>query len=223
MQLITGALAVASILGQDSILIKPKRGIGPIKAQVTIEEIHLDELEITDQPVESGVRISDHAWRRPAELTLKCGWSNSPGSQGLISSLNSAITGTVGGITSLLGGNSSSQVKEIYAKMLALQRSRELMDVFTGKRVYRNMMIKSLSTTTDKETEQALLLTIVLKEVIIAVTRVLTISAPAENQASPGTTSSVLNNGAKQLMPTTSANLAAARRAINNPSAFVGP
>jgi hypothetical protein len=38
----------------------------------TIEEVHNDELEITDHPVEKGTTISDHAFKRPSELIDHC-------------------------------------------------------------------------------------------------------------------------------------------------------
>jgi hypothetical protein len=37
-------------------IFKPQRKLGPIKAQVTIEEYHQDELVITEHPVEQGRR-----------------------------------------------------------------------------------------------------------------------------------------------------------------------
>ena len=59
------------------------RGIFPtspasqsIVANVVIEETHNDNLEITQHPIELGSAISDHVFRRPAELTLYMGWAD---------------------------------------------------------------------------------------------------------------------------------------------------
>ena len=53
--------------------------IGPktIIADATVEERHMDRLEITNHPVETGAAITDHAFYHPPELTLVLGWSNS--------------------------------------------------------------------------------------------------------------------------------------------------
>jgi hypothetical protein len=40
-------------------------------ADVTIEEQHSDELNITEHPVETGSPISDHAYMTPPEVTIK--------------------------------------------------------------------------------------------------------------------------------------------------------
>ena len=86
--IVSGALA----FGSDLVVIKPRRSIGTFAAQVTLEESHSDQLEISDHPVQQGASITDHAYKRPAELTIKCGWSNSPASA-------SALGGVIGAAT----------------------------------------------------------------------------------------------------------------------------
>lgn len=210
-----GYMTAALQLGISTIVVTPKRGIGKFTAQVTIEERHVDELEIVDHPVELGAPISDHSFRRPSQLTLTAGWSNSPGSSNLFGSLASAVTGTLGGISSLLSGNSVSQIKETYSKFLELQNSRLPFEVNTGKRLYKDMLIRSLSTVTDKENENVLVLKIELRQVLIVTTQTLTVSAPAEDQATPSVTNGPVNSGVKQLTPASTYNAGAGRGAIN--------
>ena len=51
--------------------------IGDILIQATTSESYDDTLSITSHPVESGPSvISDHAYKQPLTVTLKCGWSN---------------------------------------------------------------------------------------------------------------------------------------------------
>lgn len=196
-----GFVQVGIQLGLDAILIKPRRGIGDLPiAQATIEEVHNDELEITDQPVEQGAMITDHAFKRPAECIITCGYSNSPGSSALLGSLFGAATGTVGGIASLLTGNSVSQVNDIYQKFLALQVLREPFDVYTGKRFYTSMLIKSLREVTNKETENALVLVVHLRQIIIVPTATnLVVGADAEDQSDPEDTDPDDDGGVQQL------------------------
>lgn len=214
---VTGFVQIATQIGLDAILVRPKRQIGAFAATVTIAEDHSDELEITDQPVEQGASITDHAFKRPAEVTIECGWSNSPGSSSLLGSLASAVTGTIAGVQSLLTGNSVSQVKDIYAKFLALQESRVPMDVYTGKRVYRNMLIKSLSTRTDVNSENSLYLTVRLRQIIIvASATTLSVTADASAQRSPGSTNPTADGGTRQLQPATNYNQGAGDASISS-------
>ena len=79
MSAFTGFVQAGLQMGLDTILIKPKRGLfnivlpdgtsmKDIIAQATFEERHIDELEVTDHPVQQGAMISDHAFRRPLSL-----------------------------------------------------------------------------------------------------------------------------------------------------------
>lgn len=199
MSAIVGYVTAGLQLGLESLLIKPRRGIGSFKAQATIEERHTDELEITDHPVEMGAQVSDHSYLRPVEVVIKCGWSNSPSSDGILGSLGAAVTGTIAGVSAILSGNSTSQVKEIYTKLLELQATREPFTVYTGKRVYTNMLFKSLVVVTDDKSEHSLMVTAVLRQIIIVTTKTLVIAAPASSQASPETTAPPTNGGDKQL------------------------
>lgn len=205
-----GFLQAGAVLGRDAILVRPRRSIGDFTAQVTIEETHQDDLEITDHPVELGAKITDHAYKLPSQLTIKCGWSNSPTPGNFVQSLRNAVTGTIDGVKNLTG-NAPSAVKEVYANFLKLQADRELLDVYTGKRVYSNMLVKSLHTQTDIDTENSLILTVTLRQVILVSTRTLTLAAtsiatdPAKLK-SPDKNAVQTNSGTKQLVPGTSYN-----------------
>ena len=65
--------------GTDMVGLLSKK-IGDIVVQATITESHDDTLKITSHPVESGPygrsAISDHAFKLPLSLTMKCAWSN---------------------------------------------------------------------------------------------------------------------------------------------------
>lgn len=207
----TGLIIAAAQLGLESIQIRPKRGIGQFKAQVVVREVHHDVLEITQHPVEMGASISDHAYKRPAELTIECGWSNSQTPKGFVAGVLGAATATVQGVQSLVTGNNVSQVRDIYAKLLALQETREPFDVYTGKRVYRNMVIQRLTTTTEKGTEQVLLVTVDLLQVLRVATQTVLINAPAANdQSNPKATQPIVGQGVKALLPAPSFNAGAA-------------
>ncbi|SEI99030.1 hypothetical protein SAMN04244579_02722 [Azotobacter beijerinckii] len=174
------------------ITISPKRGIGTIEAMATLEEIATDRLQITEHPIEQGANVNDHAFKQPPEVVIRCGWSNS--------SLAALVNGVKGLITALSGGDTfgSDYVSGVYNDLLALQESRIPFDVSTGKRTYKNMLMRSLSQTTDPTSENALMCTVVCRQVIIVQTRAATLP-PRSNQAMPQATGEVSSAGTKQV------------------------
>lgn len=196
-----GIVTAVAQLGLQSLVIKPKRQIGPFTAQVTIDEVHTDELEITEHPVEMGASIADHAYKRPAEVTIRCSWSNSPTTEGFIAGLVGAVTGTVQGASSLLSGQSLGQVREVYQNLLQLQEQRIPFDVLTGKRNYSNMLVKTLRQETNKDTENSLMITATLRQVIIVTTQTVMVKTPTSAQQDPEGTGATVNQGTKQLAP----------------------
>jgi hypothetical protein len=168
-----------SLLGEISYaLIQPSaRAIGQIFADVTVEENHRDEVIITQHPVEGGGVITDHAYKRPAELEIRCGFSNSS-------------AGYVG------------YVQEQYRALLGLQLARQPFTVYTGKRRYQNMLTRGLSVVTDPHSENILMASVALQEIVIVSTQTTGAgqsgsAAPGANgdQADPASTGSVTNSG----------------------------
>lgn len=141
---------------------------------VPIVEEHRDELTITEHPVEQGSAITDHAFKLPAMLTLRLGWStsqpaNSP--NGLQNKLTAAEAIFTNGLTlpTLAGFFSTSSdvaINNIYNTLLTLQVNRTLVTVATARRLYQNLLLQGLSLQTDEKTEHALVVTATLKEVI---------------------------------------------------------
>lgn len=199
MSALSGFFSAALQQGLESILIKPRRAIGEFEAQVVICERHQDDLEITDHPIEQGAVVSDHAYIRPAEVVIQCGWSNSPSNASLLSGIVGAISSTVSFAQQVADGAVQSVVvQEIYEKLLNLQKGRQLFDIYTGKRAYTNMLIRSLVVETDQKSENALMVTATCREVNVVKTEVLTVPDNA-NHADPAATGSPVNSGAKQL------------------------
>ena len=167
--------AIASFaLGRVLALFQPKRAIGILIPDVTVEETGRDDMEITRHPVEKGAAITDHAYMLPAELTIRAGWTSS--------------------------GSLPGYVDRAYASLLALQRSRVPMVVTAGKRTYPNMLIASIGQTTDSTSENALLATIICREIIIVNTTATKV-APRAQQAQPQNTSETAATGQQQPKP----------------------
>jgi len=197
--------------GDQVIQVTPVRSIGPFTAQVTLEERHRDEMVITDHPVESGAVISDHAYMLPSGVTIRVGWSDSPaGDQGGLGSLLGDFgLDQLSGITSMTAGEALGSSREMYQNMLELQKSRIPFEIQTGKRIYTNMLVRSIDTTTDHDNENSVVLTIECREILIVTTQVVAVGAPPENQQDPASTTPTVEKGTKQLQPAQNYNTAA--------------
>jgi len=155
------------------IMFRPRRRIADFTAYLTIDETGEDELEITEHPVQEGAEITDHAYKKSATLSLSVQFSE---------------------------GETFVPLDETYRAMLELQKSRVPFDVVTGKRVYTNMLFKSLRTTTDKNTDNVLAIQATLREILI-VSVVITSVPPRDKQSKPGKTGATQRAGTKKAQP----------------------
>ena len=151
------------------------RDINGFIAEVTVTEQHTDDLTITQHPVERGAAITDHAFKMPSQLTVDIGYSAA--------------------YTKLAGYDSLSS---LYAQFLNMQASATLLTVQTGKRLYNNMLIKSLRVKTDQQTENVLDISLQLQEVIL-VDVITNQYPPTGSQSNPESTASTKNTGQKAI------------------------
>lgn len=143
------------------------RKIGIFVPDVVVSEKHVDTLEITEHPVETGAPINDHAYRRASEVTMECGFAGGGSLLDLVD-----ISG--------IGLGIGKSPKEIYQQLLELQESRIPFDVITGKRTYSNMLIRALEVTTERATENVLSCVLTLREVIITQTQQISVADKAD-------------------------------------------
>ncbi|MEX5443424.1 phage baseplate protein [Acinetobacter schindleri] len=201
-QLITSALGGLSnpmVEKVGSLLLSGRgRTIMGLFADVTIEEKHKDELKITEHPTEVGAPINDHAYKEAPEVSMKVGWSESAGK----------LNGLVG--DTFLGGNTSLNI--VYQTLLQLQESAVPLVISTGKRLYTNMLIKSLSCTTDLQTENVLMIDLTFKKINLVQTSETEVLV--ENQANPAETSGVTDGGTVQPKPVNESMLSKAKTAL---------
>jgi hypothetical protein len=177
---VTSSLLTESV---GSLLLAGKgRTIMGLFADVTVEEKHKDELKITEHPTEVGAPINDHAYKEAPEVSMKVGWSESAGK----------LNGLVG--DSFLSGNTSLNI--VYQTLIQLQESAVPLVISTGKRLYTNMLIKSLGCTTDLQTENVLMIDLTFKKINLVQTSETEVLV--ENQANPAETSGVSDGGTVQ-------------------------
>ena len=181
----TGISIAAAFLAE---LINPvfirARNIGGFIADVTVREVHLDQLRIVDHPVEQGAEITDHAYKRPVRVTITVGYSNS----------------------SYQSGGDPNYVQETYAAFLALQSSRQPFDILTGKRAYTSMLAETIRVETDEKSEDTLNMTVECRQIILVTTQTVTVPNQA-NMANPASNAATLTQGTKPLAAAPNANV----------------
>jgi hypothetical protein len=161
---------------------------GTITADSVIEERYDDESIITENPVETGSITSDHAYDLPQELDVTYAWS----------------------AASPQAGGQSSFLNQLYDQVLALKQGKVLLTVSTGRRLYQNLLIKSISTISDRDTENILQLRLSLRQLILTTTQTVTTGQANQTQASqqliPAKTMPTQNSGTVSLAPATNFN-----------------
>lgn len=155
------------------------------RAQVVVDEDHDDDLQITEHPISGGAVIHDHAFKRPAEVRIRLGWSN-----GYLA--DNAAAGMPG------------DVQHLYEQILMLQSSRMPITIYTGKRQYDNMLIASLRTHTDASMEFSFIADVAFREIVLTSTSAWALSSVSYNQgalASPEANSQTIQLGQIQMLP----------------------
>lgn len=161
---------------------------------LTIRERHRDTLGITSHPVEIGAAISDHAFKMPPEFSLEFGWSNAS-TQAIMGSPGAKIDGLL-----QTGNFGEEYCRQVYETLIALQESRQLCQVVTGKRLYKNVLLESIETSTEAGTAYSMFVTVNCRSLQIVSTSETTVSnIQLSNQANPASTAPVVNMGTKNL------------------------
>lgn len=139
------------------------RSVGGLVFDATFDETHEAELVVTDNPVETGVNVSDHAYMNPLRITISAGVSDTPMKDPNQPQPNDPFA-----------SDGLGRSQRGYQLLLELQKKAEPFDVQTGLKLYPNMICTSIRTVQDKDTAGAFIFTAVLREVIIVFTQVVT-------------------------------------------------
>jgi len=140
------------------------------KGYVTVRETTVDALEITQQPVQQGAPISDHAFKKPVTLSIEI----------------------------LMGSELFGQsLSTIYQSLLNLQSSFVPFNCMTPKRTYYNMLFQALGMTTDKSSENILALQCTFAQIITVPVGITTV--PRSQLSNPGRSGQTQNAGKKNL------------------------
>ena len=168
---------IGDVAGNYALIFSPVRNIGGIFSDVTIEEVHNDRLEITQHPIQTGAVVTDHSFALPAQLTIRCGSSDS-------------------------SAGYEGYVQSQYNAFLDLQASRQPFSVSTGKRLYENMLIRDIQVTTDERSEYTLIAVVNIQQVTY-VDLGIGSGLSIDNQMFPQQTGPTVNMGTVNLQPVT--------------------
>lgn len=156
------------------------RQMGGLTFDAVFRESHNSDLEVTENPCETGVSISDHAYMKPQHLTLQAGVSDS--------------------VMRLRGSDqfaaAQSRCQRAYELLQQLQAAAEPFTVQTGLKLYSNMVIKSLRADQDAHSAKVLDFTAELREIIIVSTQ--TVKYPARKAGATKRQASAPKNAGEQ-------------------------
>jgi hypothetical protein len=128
----------------------------PFVFDATVEEVHDAEVQITENPVEFGANISDHAFVLPRRITISGRITDFP----LVDNLNDIFT------TSTTEENSTRSA-DAWFFLNKLKDERQPLIIYTYLQNYQNMVIRSLKTTQDALTARVLDVEMELQEIIV--------------------------------------------------------
>lgn len=136
-------------------LSKPTRlTIDGFVIDASLTEDHAYECEVTSNPVETGLDITDNVRPLPIVLTLECIVSNTPIGDMVAIRENDSF--------SALG---PSPADDAFARLVRIRDKREPVTVATDLKVYDTMVMQSLTVPRSAEDGESLRFTVVFKEV----------------------------------------------------------
>lgn len=130
--------------------------LGGLSVECWLTEEHTREMEVTENPIEFGSPIVDHAFVKAQELVVEFGVSNLP----------------LGAITDSFGGRGTNRIERAREMLFAMQDSRQLLTIqtITGG-IYKDMLLKKITWRTDKKSVHAVKFALTLKELRITQTQ----------------------------------------------------
>lgn len=141
-----------------------------IYMDATISESHDKEIEVTDNPIEFGASVSDHAIILPRRLALQARITNSPTKFKEDDELSVAYR--IRQQHSSVAGDDAAinKVQTAWEFLNSVADNRKIINVTTNLQEYENFVLISLTTNQDWKTSQVLDFTAEFREVFIVET-----------------------------------------------------
>ena len=179
----------------ENLFIRTKKSIGGIQLDAVLSEAHNNTVSLTKNPVEFGADITDHAIVQPKQVTILAEVSDTPLGAAAFGQIVDLVTGLFGTSTT----PNITRSNAAYNALVQVQEAREPIDVQTRLKLYKDMVITSISTVQDKDSSRIARMVIGLEEVLIVQSQIVQLS-PDQLQSGSATEqgSSPIKSGRKQ-------------------------
>jgi len=171
----------------ENLFIRTQKAIGGIQLDAVISESHVNEVSLTNNPVELGAEITDHAVVQPKRLNIVAQVSDTPMGLAAFGQIVDLVTGLFGTSTT----DNITRSNAAYNAIVQLQEDREPIELQTKLKLYTNMIITNVSVQQDKNTSRIVRMSIDLQQVIITQSEIVQLTeeqlqaGSATEQASP--------------------------------------
>ena len=171
----------------ENLFIRTQKAIGGIQLDAVISESHVNEVSLTNNPVEFGAEITDNAVVQPKQINILAEVSDTPLGVAAFGQIVDLVTGLFGSSTS----ENITRSNAAYNAVIQLQEDREPIQIQTKLKLYTDMIITKVTTIQDKDTSRIVRMSIDLQQVIITQSEIVQLSedqlraGPAKEQASP--------------------------------------
>ncbi len=128
-----------------------------LDARMESEDILVND--VTEYPVETGATVSDHIWPKPRRFSIKGFITNAP-----VKFLGVGLN-PVGGIANAVT-NPVNYTKKAYEELERICAARELVEIFTPQKTFKNMAIEKISIPSTPADGEALYFTAEVKQVV---------------------------------------------------------
>lgn len=135
--------------------------IGEVRLDAAVREEHVATARVTESPVESGAKISDHVHLEPETLNIDGVITDSP----VYLHPNSASEDD--GLLTVPLASSGSRAIDAFEALRRLLANRQPITVVTGLHVYSNMVLTSVNVPREPESGLALRFSCELRQVVI--------------------------------------------------------
>lgn len=146
-----------------------------LEFEATISTQHQGDAVVTEHPVEQGADVTDHIRRSPETLEINGVVSNTP--LVVLGRLNAERTSVVldraradAVALSVPGGDVRTRAEDAYNFLKGIKDQGRTVKVITTLRIYKNMAIRGIVVSRDKDTRNILDVRLSLKEIVIALT-----------------------------------------------------
>ena len=164
----------------ENLFIRTQKAIGGIQLDAVISESHVNEVSLTNNPVEFGAEITDNAVVQPKQINILAEVSDTPLGVAALGQIVDLVTGLFG--TSTIENITRSNAA--YNAVIQLQEEREPIEIQTKLRLYTDMIITNVGVQQDKNTSRIVRMSIDLQQVIITESEIVQLSEEQLQQGS---------------------------------------